>query len=135
MYWVIEYLNGTSISEKEVSFQLVEKNNIKQIYVMNNDIPIGFNFKTGMFFVNKQRFDFKIGSGPYFPLQFKTDTVSLKLDGTQEIKTSFNIGCFKFESNYKLKYYFTISEEEIAFQAVSEDLNGVRINSRSIKIQ
>ena len=61
MYWVVEYVNGKSISENDIQYKYIEKNNIKNLYyICDNDLYIGVNLIDGIFFINKNKYDFKI---------------------------------------------------------------------------
>lgn len=135
MYWVVEYLNGKTVTEKETNFKSIDKKGMKLLYFMYKGFPIGINLINGLFFINKKQFDFKIGNGEYFPLQFKKAFIKLELNGTQTTETNHNIGCYMLKLNYKFKYYFSISDNGVFLHAEKEDLSGNLIDSRKLQIQ
>ena len=73
MIWVIEYNDGTSITENQINFQDAKKNNVKYLYFLDQKYNkvYGFNADKMHFFIDNHVFDFKI-NGSYMKLiQYK----------------------------------------------------------------
>ena len=116
MFWVIEYLNGKTITELECNYKDVDKNNIKNMYFVINDVKIGFNALNGYFFIGDTVYDFKVGNGPYFPIQYKTDQLSLGVlnQNNMKKKTIRNIG-YLIKRNYFLNTFYQFMKMVLYF--------------------
>lgn len=136
MFWIVEYLNGNSVSENEVSFKDIDVNNIKNFYLLGKDNIIGFDGQTGIFFINKMKFDFKTGNGPFKPIQFKTGVTTFDFNGEIGQKVvARNVGYSNVSNNYVCKYILNVYDDSIYLNAIKCDINGKQINSKKIRIK
>lgn len=99
MKWIIEYLNGNSISEDEINFQFVDKNNVRFLYFLDqNGDKYGLDFFNLLFFHNHKTYDFKI-KGQFELSQFKSANISWGEIVNQNI-TSWNVGIENDDESY-----------------------------------
>lgn len=136
MFWIVEYLNGTSSSENEIAFKEIETNNIKKFYLLGKDKIIGFEGQTGIFFIDNMKFDFKTGNGPFKPIQFKTGVTTFDFNGNMGQKiVSRNVGYSNVSNNFICKYILNLHEDSIYLNAIKCNLDGKQIDSKRIRIK
>lgn len=136
LYWVIEYKDGKHITEKEVIFNQVNKLNIRSMYFYDGIKPIGFYADNGLFFIGNAKYDFKVGNGPFLPIQFKTASVVVNDDIQNSEVVAWNIGYLKEEKHFNFKYLLTINKNrEIILTATKEDSNGNVLDLKKMQLQ
>lgn len=99
MKWIIEYTDGKSISENEVNFKYVDKENIGLFYFLDhNGDKYGIDLKNLTFFNNNKIYDFMI-RGQFEVVQFKSANVSWG-EVMKENITSWNLGIQNENESY-----------------------------------
>lgn len=132
IYWVIEYIDGKSISENEMNFTNVNKENIKAFYFQNGSERYGF-LNNGFFFINNTEFDFKIKKYPHKIIQFKS--ASILTNGENNID-SWNLGFEVYVKDGYEKYMMCINKDEsIYFIAKKVNFKLNNIDDRKIRLQ
>lgn len=116
MKWIIEYIDGKSISEDEVNFKFINKDNVRLLYFLDNeDNKYGVNLLNLTFFSNRKIYDFKI-TGQYEITQFKSANVSWGETLVQNI-TSWNLGV----KNDNESYILSITPNKEVYMLASKD--------------
>lgn len=132
MYWIIEYTNGKSISEKEENFNLVSKENIRALYFQNGNDRYGVT-NTGKFFINETEYDFKLNKGPQKYIQFKS---AMLLTNGENIIDSWNLGFECYVNDGYEQYTININKEgEIYFLAKRTNFKSQKVEERKIRLQ
>lgn len=133
MYWVVEYKDNKSISEKEENFNFISKQNIKSLYLIDGKDIYGV-FCNGHFFINNNNYNFKVLKEPEQFFQFKT--ASVNLNNGQNLITSWNIGYEIYFSKHVEKYTMKVTNKrEVYLIAQKLNLNLEKIDERILKLQ
>jgi hypothetical protein len=134
MKWIVEYINGTSISEDEINFAFIEKQNIKQIYFIDGSDIYGLNAVNKKFFINNIEYDFKIIKSPDKFIQYKTAQTIVNHNLSEIL--SWNLGFEIYTNNMIEKYVMSIAKnKEVFFIATRQDLKSQNIDERKIRLQ
>lgn len=134
MHWVVEYIDGSSKSEREYSFSSISKENIKAIYFEDKGNKYGC-INGNKFFINNKEFDFKINKVPHKYFQFKTASLLLNKEAVNDIQ-SWNLGFEVYTHNGFEKYTLSINKKfEVYFIAQKFDVGLNKLDERKLRLQ
>lgn len=135
MYWVIEYKNGNVVTEKDIKFSQTDKSEIYRIYFYDEIKPIGFYVDNGLFFIGDMKYDFKVGEGPFLPIQHKTASVIVNNDVRIPEIIAWNVGYLKQDKDFNFKYLLTIDlDRRITLTATKEDKNENILDTKRMQL-
>jgi len=138
LYWIIEYLNGCCFQEGKHRFDFSNSSLIKKVYFYDGKSQFGFNYQTGIFFINNILYDFKVNLDNFrlIPIQYKTGILTLEHLKSQPSVYSWNIG-YKLENNNESYEYIMsiMKNQEVIFKAKHFDFNKDLIDQKMVKLQ
>lgn len=136
MIWVIEYNDGSIITENQTNFQHVDKQNVKYLYFLDQSFNnvYGINLEKMQFFVNNKTFDFKIKGTHAKLIQHKTASIHF---GTElNHISSWNLGVEIISSQYMEKYMMSINiNNEVFLTAIRKELKSGKVDEKQIRLQ
>lgn len=136
MIWVIEYIDGTAVSEEQMNFQFANKENAKYFYFLDQsyNTVYGFDVSEMRFFINNKKFDFKV-KGNYLKLvQYKTASIHLAVD--DHTVRSWNFGVETISTTHVEKYIMSITvDREVYLEAVRKDLVFGKVEEKKVRLQ
>jgi hypothetical protein len=108
---------------------------IKRIYFENQGNAYGFNYQSGMFFINNVNYDFKISIDNYDLIPFQCKSISTLFDqGDINTIKSWNVGYKLITDNESFKYTMIIYVDNQVYFKAEHYLSNKLINSKQVKL-